>query len=477
MNLLSRLNPANHLYIKLFLWFWLATIIMVSSSVWIFKQLNDEVRFGPMRPPQVNELNFYTQLLQNSINKSPNADNIIGILQRIGQRNQIGLVLVDLLNQDVISSLPHHIRLDKKAFLGLSPESSAISINTGEGIYSGPSTILINSKSYLLFVGKPMPPGFAGSVRRQPPSVMIVITLGISAFLCFLFARSLVNPIRQLQHASQQLASGNLAIRVGSASKRHDEIGRLGRDFNIMSEQVERLIGNQKRLLADISHELRSPLARLQLSIGILQQQSEQLDSERVELHFLFSSVARIEKEAAQIDSMLAQLLMLSRLDNPQSLLHKEVIDIQSLLAPIIGDAQFEARELNKLVSFEPVTEISVEGDVQMLSSAIENVLRNAIKYANKQIDITVSISEQNLIIMICDDGEGIEQNQLSRIFEPFYRESLARDRASGGVGLGLAIAQRAIIKHQGKINACNMEGRGLQVTISLPIYTERELG
>jgi two-component system, OmpR family, sensor histidine kinase CpxA len=304
-----------------------------------------------------------------------------------------------------------------------------------------------------------------------------VITLGISAFLCFLFARSLVNPIRQLQHASQQMASGNLAIRVGSASKRHDEIGRLGRDFNIMSEQVERLIGNQKRLLADISHELRSPLARLQLSIGILQQQSEQLDSERVELHFLFSSVARIEKEAAQIDSMLAQLLMLSRLDNPQSLLHKEVIDIQSLLAPIIGDAQFEARELNKLVSFEPVTEISVEGDVQMLSSAIENVLRNAIKYANKQIDITVSISEQNLIIMICDDGEGIEQNQLSRIFEPFYRESLARDRASGGVGLGLAIAQRAIIKHQGKINACNMEGRGLQVTISLPIYTERELG
>jgi two-component system, OmpR family, sensor histidine kinase CpxA len=320
-------------------------------------------------------------------------------------------------------------------------------------------------------VGKRAPPRFMGSFKRQNPMLILAISLAISAILCLWFARSLVNPIEQLQEASKQMATGNLTIRVGSASKRHDEIGRLGRDFNHMSEQVERLMGSQKRLLADISHELRSPLARLQLSIGILQQQSEDLSNKPIESSFLHSSLARIEKEAGQIEKMISQVLTLSRLDNPQSMMQKDILDIQSLLDPIISDARFEAQEQNKEVSFSATKNYTVEGDSQMLSSAIENVLRNAIYYATKQVKLELSQQERYLKIVIFDDGKGIEQEQLSRVFEPFYRESLARDRASGGVGLGLAIAQQAITQHSGSIQAQNIPSSGLQVTILLPLH------
>ena len=465
MKTLSRFNPANNLYIKVFLWFWLATIIMVSASAWIINQLNDDVRYRPIRNSQLSELNRVSDKLQSLIEKRQELDNIERLLTQISKRYQIGFFLVEPDGKKILSGLPRHIRLNEDVFLNISPDTPAIAIYSGQGEFFGPRLIQVNDKRYMLFIGKPTPPGFFGSVRRQHPGVMLSIALGISAILCFLFARSLVKPIRQLQHASQQMAAGDLSARVGSASKRHDEIGQLGRDFNLMSQQVEILLTSQKRLLADISHELRSPLARLQLSIGIVQQQAESADDD-----FLRSSLDRIEKEAAQIEKMIAQVLMLSRLDNPQALQHKESLDIHSLLAAIVSDAQFEAQEQQKEVVLSQNTKASIVGDAQMLSSAIENVLRNAIKYAKKRIEVTVYGDKNSLHILISDDGEGIEQSQVLRIFEPFYRESLARDRDSGGVGLGLAIASQAIMQHKGSIQAKNTEAGGLVVHISLPL-------
>lgn len=471
MKFLSHFNPANHLYIKLFLWFWLATIIMMSSSMWIIKQLDENVRFKPVRQSQLSEVDEYTQKLQAIIDSRAELGNIENTLVQIGMRNQIGLILVEPQNNEVISGLPRHMQPDKTSFTSISPDTPMISVDTGEGTFWGPGLVHYKNMNYMLFVGRPKPPGFVGSIRRQHPSIMFSIALCISGLLCFWFARSLVNPIQQLQEASKQMATGNLAIRVGSASKRRDEIGRLGRDFNFMSEQVERLMGSQKRLLADISHELRSPLARLQLSIGILQQKSEGNEDEHLDKGFLLSSISRIEKEAAQIEKMIAQVLTLSRLDNPQSILHKQVIDIQLLISPIISDARFEAQEQNKQVVFDNSVSYFIEGDVQMLSSAIENVLRNAVNYAANKVLVSIDVQQEGcLLLTILDDGKGIDEGQLSRIFEPFYRESLARDRASGGVGLGLAIAYQAILQHQGTIQASNTHEGGLQVSITLPL-------
>ncbi|WP_340677926.1 HAMP domain-containing protein, partial [Paraglaciecola sp.] len=400
MKRLSRYNPANNLYIKVFLWFWIGTIIMVSSSAWIINKLNDEVRYRPIRKSQMNELRHIGAKLQKVLARKQNVENPERLLSQIGMRYQIGFILVEPGGKNVLSGLPRHMRFDEEVFFNITPETPAISINSGQGEFFGPGIINFNDKHYMLFIGKPTSFGFFGAVRRQHPAVMLSIALSISAILCFLFARSLVRPIRQLQYASQQMAAGDLSARVGSASKRHDEIGHLGRDFNIMSQKVEILLSSQKRLLADISHELRSPLARLQLSIGIVQQQAETMDDD-----FLRTSLDRIEKEAAQIEKMIAQVLMLSRLDNPQALHHKESIDIQSLLSAIISDAQFEAQEQHKEVVISQCDKAEVVGDAHMLSSAIENVLRNAVKYAHKIINMRVYCEDSFLHIVITDDG------------------------------------------------------------------------
>jgi two-component system sensor histidine kinase CpxA len=274
----------------------------------------------------------------------------------------------------------------------------------------------------------------------------------------------LLNPISQLREASKQMATGEMGSRVGSASRRLDEIGQLGRDFNYMSEQVERAINNQKRLLADISHELRSPLTRLQLSIGIALQQNES----EVSVNML-AALERIEKEALQIEKMIAQVLLLSRLDNQQPIQNLQTVSLEQLMTPIIADAKFEAEHKNKELSYQADDNINLHIDPQLLGSAIENVLRNAIHYSNRLIQVSVSVQDKHIVWVIEDDGSGIDESQLSRIFEAFYRESTARDRNSGGVGLGLAIAHHAVSKHQGLIQANNKPDGGLRVKISLP--------
>jgi two-component system sensor histidine kinase CpxA len=261
------------------------------------------------------------------------------------------------------------------------------------------------------------------------------------------------------------MATGEMGVRVGKASQRLDEIGQLGRDFNYMSEQVERLLTSQKRLLADISHELRSPLTRLQLSIGIALQQNETDMSVS-----MLAALERIEKEALQIEDMIAQVLLLSRLDNQQPIQNLQSVSLEQIMSPIIADAQFEAEQKNKELSYQADENICLNADPQLLSSAIENILRNAIHYSNHLIQVSVTVLDKHIMWVIEDDGNGIEDSQLDQIFSAFYRESSARDRNSGGVGLGLAIAQHAIEKHQGFIEASNKTQGGLVVKVSIPI-------
>ena len=265
------------------------------------------------------------------------------------------------------------------------------------------------------------------------------------------------------------MAIGEMGVRVGNASKRLDEIGQLGRDFNYMSEQVERLVTSQKRLLADISDELRSPLTRLQLSIGIALQQNESGMSASMS-----AALDRIEKEALQIEDMISQVLLLSRLDNQQPIQNLQTVSLEQFMTPIITDAQFEAKHKNKELLYHADKNINLYVEPQLLSSAIENILRNAIHYSHYShhlIHVSVSLQDNHIEWLIEDDGNGIEASQVYRIFEAFYRESSARDRNSGGVGLGLGltIAKHAVSKHQGFIQANNEPQGGLLVKICIP--------
>jgi two-component system sensor histidine kinase CpxA len=331
--------------------------------------------------------------------------------------------------------------------------------------FVGPSLVSANQTEYMLFLVKPRPGGSLRVMQHEYPAVFIIFMISFSLGLCYLFVRGLLNPIAQLSHASKRMATGEMGVRVGAASARLDEIGQLGRDFNYMSEQVESVLNSQKRLLADISHELRSPLTRLQLSIGIALQQNESDMSVN-----MLSALERIEKEARQIEDMIAQVLLLSRLDNQLPVENLQSVSLEQIMTPIIADARFEAAQKNKELSYQADENVSLHADPQLLSSAIENILRNAIYYSNHLIQVRVSVQDKKLVWEIEDDGNGIEESQLDRIFEAFYRESTARDRNSGGVGLGLAIAQHAIGKHQGLIQASNKPQGGLLVKIIIPL-------
>jgi two-component system sensor histidine kinase CpxA len=351
---------------------------------------------------------------------------------------------------------------------GFNQQSSPLALEVNGNTFVGPSVLRANQTDYMLFLVKSKPEGRLRDIQHEYPSIFIIFMISISLGLCYLFVRGLLNPIAQLRHASKQMATGVMGVRVGNASRRLDEIGQLGRDFNLMSEQVESLLNTQKRLLADISHELRSPLTRLQLSIGIALQQNETDMSVS-----MMAAMGRIEKEALQIEDMIAQVLLLSRLDNQQPIQNLRLVSIQQVMTPIIADAQFEAEHKNKKLLYQADQDISLQADPQLLSSAIENILRNGIHYSNYLIQVSVMLQDKHIVWVIEDDGNGIEESQLGRIFDVFYRESTARDRNSGGVGLGLAIAQQAIAKHQGFIQASNKPEGGLRVKISIPFIKD----
>jgi two-component system sensor histidine kinase CpxA len=461
---LSRFNPAKSLFFRVFLWFWLATLLIVVSSVWLANQLGSEAKYRPLNPQQQKDLVTTTRKLQNQIDTRSGDVLLKKLLNHVSKRNRFGLVLVDVSTRKVVHSVSRHRRFKNEVFDDFDQQSSPLMLEV-EGIaFVGPGLLRANQTDYMLFLVAPRPGGNLRVIRHEYPGLFITFLISISMGLCYLFVRGLLNPISQLRKASKRMAMGEMGVRVGTASRRLDEIGQLGRDFNYMSEQVETVINNQKRLLADISHELRSPLTRLQLSIGIALQQNESEMSVN-----MLAALERIEKEALQIEKMIAQVLLLSRLDNQQPIQNLQTVSLEQIMTPIIIDAKFEAEHKNKELSYQADDNINLHVDPQLLSSAIENVLRNAIHYSNHLIQVSVSVQDKHIVWVIEDDGSGIEESQLSRIFEAFYRESTARDRNSGGVGLGLAIAHHAVTKHQGLIQANNKPDGGLRVKISIP--------
>jgi two-component system sensor histidine kinase CpxA len=461
---LSRLNPAKSLFFRVFLWFWLATLLIFFSSVWLANQLGSEAKYRPLNTMQQKDLLSLTSKVQNLIDRRNGDVDLKKLLNKVGSRNRFGLILIDPATRNIVHSVTRHRRFKNEVFDDFDQQSSPLMLEVEGLSFVGPGLIKANQTDYMLFMVAPRPGGGLRVMRHENPAIFIIFMISLSVGLCYLFVRGLLNPIAQLSLASKRMATGEMGVLVGNASRRLDEIGQLGRDFNYMSEQVESLLTSQKRLLADISHELRSPLTRLQLSIGIALQQNESDMSAN-----MLAALERVEKESQQIENMIAQVLLLSRLDNKQPIQNLQSVSLEQIMTPIIEDAQFEAEQKNKELIYQAQENISLYAEPQLLSSAIENILRNAIYYSNHLIQVSVSVQDDHLVWVIEDDGDGIEESQLDRIFEAFYRESTARDRNSGGVGLGLAIAHHAIGKHQGFIEASNKPNGGLRVKVSIP--------
>jgi two-component system OmpR family sensor kinase len=304
-------------------------------------------------------------------------------------------------------------------------------------------------------------PGGPSPGHHLPYLTMVGATLAsllFAALLAWYFSR----PIRALRSAFEAAAAGDLAPRFAAAKRvRDDELNDLGRDFDRMTAQLRALMDGQRRLLHDVSHELRSPLARLQAAIGLAQQQPEKIAS----------SLERIEREGVRMDKLVGELLTLSRLEASAALPAQEDISLMELVDGIVADARFEAEQQNRHIEVSGTALVTLRCAPDLLWRAIENVVRNAIKHSPDSGTVTIGLDAEHdrLRISVCDRGPGVAEDELAAIFQPFFRSNAAPNNVDGH-GLGLAIAQRVVDAHAGSISASNRDGGGLCVVIALPL-------
>lgn len=310
------------------------------------------------------------------------------------------------------------------------------------------------------------PPHRPGPPPRSifPPLMPVVVGGIVSLVFAWLLAAYLSRPIRTLHEAFEAGASGRLDTRIGARmGRRRDELAALGSDFDRMAERLQHLVESQRRLLHDVSHELRSPLARLQAASELLQQQPERAHE----------FIARIQRDTGRVDALVGELLTLSRLDGGTESLRLEPFDPDELVADIVADVSFEAEMKGCRVELRSETDMQIAADLEFSRRAIENVLRNAIRHAppGSVVGITVAAAPGRLLITIRDRGAGVPEAELETIFQPFHRAENARPFE--GYGLGLAITRQVMKRHGGDVHAANRTGGGLEVTLAWPVKAE----
>jgi signal transduction histidine kinase len=285
-----------------------------------------------------------------------------------------------------------------------------------------------------------------------------LLILGAVALVCWLLAVNIVSPLRALARTVDRFGGGDLTARVKSA--RRDEIGELGRAFDRMAERIGTLLTAERRLLQDVSHELRSPLARLSFAAELVRTAEDRDEA-----------VGRMKKEIRRLSDLVGALLAVTRAEGDPSSAAPEPLRLDDLLAEVVEDCRLEADGRGCGIELRAGTALTVLGDRELLRRAIENIVRNSIRYAPQKTAVEVDLESAGSAasISVRDYGPGVPEEALSRIFQPFFRVDDSRDSSTGGMGLGLAIAMRAVGLHHGRLEARNAHP-GLRVRIDLPV-------
>jgi two-component system sensor histidine kinase CpxA len=318
--------------------------------------------------------------------------------------------------------------------------------------------------SYLL-VGEFTPPPLS---ERVPGDIIWVLKLGtiISALMCLVIAHYLSKPIERLRNATNELARGNLDIRVGATiGKRRDEIADLVRDFDSMAGELRNQIHSERNLLSGVSHELRSPIARMRIALALARSADSRERNEMLD---------RIEQDTIQLDSMLERILTVARLESGQYRPKFETLSLNEVIDDVLDDARFEAAASDANISYAEDAIVSIQGDPGLLRSAIENIVRNALFYSGQggQVAVRLHVDVGAAVLTVRDNGPGVPEKALPLLFKPFYRVDDSRGTNTGGMGLGLAIVRNAVAAHGGTVTARNAPPHGLEVELRLPLST-----
>lgn len=451
-----------NLFIKIFLWFLAAIALMVGVVIFLTWTTQTEPVVSRWQSSVKNQTNIYADTsaqiykyegekgLDEFLNRIRNSENIkdIEIAKNINESR-----LVNERNREVLQNLYTKV-IDENE-----PE---LDFSSPEYGYSAKTVTLMNNEKYILVTQwtRPRPTPFFGEANYRYVRLLGLILTAIA--VCYALARYLSSPIVKLSRAAKQLAAGELQTRVTpEIGKRGDEIGKLAKDFDEMAERIESLITSQQRLTRDISHELRSPLARLNVALELAKQKSTPENDKLLD---------RIEREGKKLNEMIGQILTLAKLESQSETIEKRNVNLCKLIERVAADANFEAAAQGKKVEIAQDENCEIVGNENLLRSAVENVLRNALRYTKSVVDVSLKKERANIVVKIRDHGEGVPENELDKLFKPFYRVAEARERTSGGVGLGLAIAEQAVSSHKGRISAKNADGGGLEIEIKLPL-------
>jgi len=450
-----------NLFFKIFLWFLAAIALMVGMVVFLNWTVQTEPVVGRWRNSVRNQMTIYAATAAQ-IHDSEGERGLIGFLDRI--RNADTVSEVDVIARD--GSVWFTDAANVESYQGLVEKTFAsgvaeIEVGPPDTALAAKHFVLDNGDSFVLLLRweRPRPtPFFGESPLRYLRYAGLLLT---ALLLCWALARYLSSPIQKIRKATQKLAGGDLQTRVAiEVGNRRDELAALAKDFDVMAERIESLINSQKRLSRDVSHELRSPLARMNVALEIAKQKSNGDTAPMLE---------RIETESFRLNEMISSILTLSRLESGSRDFERREIDLTALVESVVEDANFEAAAKGKAVKIIDGDECSVFGSENLLRSAIENVLRNAVRYTKGEttVGVTLKTADSKARIHVRDYGSGVPEDELNNLFRPFYRVGEARERKTGGIGLGLAIAEQAIRAHKGSISAGNT-GDGLEVEIIL---------
>jgi two-component system, OmpR family, sensor histidine kinase CpxA len=454
------------LFTKIFLFFWVAqSLTFVITTMLIL-----EHRYTP-RPDQI--MDALRTVLPNEGQTAANLYEREGCdgFNRYAARLERPIYLADKSTGQFACRAANQAALGK----ALNPrpnKQGPMAMRVGNELLWGDKVSSLSGRQYIFLLAEPLTPDPHGLLESvwffgRPQLLVAIFVCGATTFLLVLF---LTRPIAKLRAAARDLAGGKLTTRISQPTGERvfggDEIQGLIHDFNHMADRLESLVDAQKMLLRDVSHELRSPLARLSVALELASEEAPEA---------MKNHLQRIEREAGRLNILIGHLLRLSSMESTDSLTLSEEFTLASLVETLVPDAEFEAQQRSCTIQVRGTCDCVIRGHSELIYRAIENIVRNAIRYTENgsviEIDLRCETQQgsQTATLTVSDRGPGVPEDELVNVFRPFYRVDNARQRNTGGFGVGLALAERAVRLHRGEVQAQNRPGGGLIISLVIP--------